>query len=508
MLIDVLDTEITPELVPTGEEEELQSSEAKVGPYALQDFTLFHVLRYGFRPSKIAFLAWHAWHDPDRGDWPPGLPGRASDPATRWPRSGTGWRSSRSASTRSASSSAPRCPTGRRCRPVGRCPRAATGGRHRTCRPGSGSTTCSTVPERVGRRAAGCAPRPSGVTPHDRGRTRCIGWPDDRHPRAGTRPRPEELHDPAPYCAATDPAGPRAVLSLRAAVFVAADRDRRTRTAEYQAQQYPARSTRPSGIPGSSSRSSRIRCAACAGRPPVAAPASHHRHSRRARRPVLRSPGPAGAATARRRRLAIVVGLLVVAGLAAAAVVIGAAAQPVRVPDTGAIAATGHAVGVRAAGRRLLQHHAGPAGARPVAADQRGPGRAVHRSAHEPGRRQDHLLDDRVRHRGARGEVRRRLQRASSRPSSTRRPSPTRRSSPAGSLRPMRRPGAARRSSPAWSSATTRSAARCCADPRGKPRSRPNGPRKTRPARGGFSLCSGRGLRRGIRGIHHRLPSR
>jgi NAD+ synthase (glutamine-hydrolysing) len=60
--------------VPTGEEEELQSSEAKVGPYALQDFTLFQVLRYGFRPSKIAFLAWHAWHDPDRGDWPVGFP--------------------------------------------------------------------------------------------------------------------------------------------------------------------------------------------------------------------------------------------------------------------------------------------------------------------------------------------------------------------------------------------------------------------------------------------------
>ena len=66
MLLDVLDTEITPELVPTGEDEEVQSSEATVGPYALQDFTLFHVLRYGFRPSKIAFLAWHAWHDAER----------------------------------------------------------------------------------------------------------------------------------------------------------------------------------------------------------------------------------------------------------------------------------------------------------------------------------------------------------------------------------------------------------------------------------------------------------
>jgi NAD+ synthase (glutamine-hydrolysing) len=74
VLQSVLDTEITPELVPTGEQEELQSSEAKVGPFALQDFSLFHVLRYGFRPSKIAFLAWHAWNDPQQGNWPPGFP--------------------------------------------------------------------------------------------------------------------------------------------------------------------------------------------------------------------------------------------------------------------------------------------------------------------------------------------------------------------------------------------------------------------------------------------------
>ena len=59
----MLDTEISPELVPQGEDEEIQSSEAKVGPYALQDFSLFQVLRYGFRPSKVAFLAWHAWSD-------------------------------------------------------------------------------------------------------------------------------------------------------------------------------------------------------------------------------------------------------------------------------------------------------------------------------------------------------------------------------------------------------------------------------------------------------------
>ena len=74
VLLSVLDTEITPELIPVGEDEEIQSSEAKVGPYVLQDFSLFQVLRYGFRPSKVAFLAWHAWSDPQRGDWPAGLP--------------------------------------------------------------------------------------------------------------------------------------------------------------------------------------------------------------------------------------------------------------------------------------------------------------------------------------------------------------------------------------------------------------------------------------------------
>ncbi len=73
ILQSVLDTEITPELVPASGEE-IQSSEAKVGPYPLQDFTLYWVLRYGFRPSKIAFLAWHAWSDSNVGSWPPGFP--------------------------------------------------------------------------------------------------------------------------------------------------------------------------------------------------------------------------------------------------------------------------------------------------------------------------------------------------------------------------------------------------------------------------------------------------
>jgi NAD+ synthase (glutamine-hydrolysing) len=67
----ILETEISPELVPG---DELQSTESKVGPYALQDFTLFYVLRYGMRPSKIGFMAWHAWRDVAEGIWPPGFP--------------------------------------------------------------------------------------------------------------------------------------------------------------------------------------------------------------------------------------------------------------------------------------------------------------------------------------------------------------------------------------------------------------------------------------------------
>jgi NAD+ synthase (glutamine-hydrolysing) len=74
VLQEIVDQEITPELVPAGEGEEVQSTEDAIGPYSLQDFTLFHVLRYGYRPSKIAFLAHHAWHDAAAGEWPPGFP--------------------------------------------------------------------------------------------------------------------------------------------------------------------------------------------------------------------------------------------------------------------------------------------------------------------------------------------------------------------------------------------------------------------------------------------------
>ncbi|MDN3567003.1 NAD(+) synthase [Paeniroseomonas aquatica] len=73
-LDSIVNTEISPELVPATEGEPMQSTEAKVGPYALQDFHLFYTLRYGFRPSKIAFLALQAWGDAARGGWPPGFP--------------------------------------------------------------------------------------------------------------------------------------------------------------------------------------------------------------------------------------------------------------------------------------------------------------------------------------------------------------------------------------------------------------------------------------------------
>lgn len=74
ILESILDTEITPELVPTVEGKAPQSTEGTIGPYNLQDFTLFYVLRHGFRPSKIAFLALHAWADAAAGQWPVGVP--------------------------------------------------------------------------------------------------------------------------------------------------------------------------------------------------------------------------------------------------------------------------------------------------------------------------------------------------------------------------------------------------------------------------------------------------
>ncbi len=74
ILTAILGTEISPELVPADASGAIQSTESKIGPYELHDFFLHHVVRYGLPPSKIAFLAWHAWRDAGVGGWPAGLP--------------------------------------------------------------------------------------------------------------------------------------------------------------------------------------------------------------------------------------------------------------------------------------------------------------------------------------------------------------------------------------------------------------------------------------------------
>lgn len=77
ILQSILDTEISPELVPSDSEDKdkpTQSTQEKIGPYELQDFNTYYITRYGFRPSKVAFLSHHAWSDNTRGAWPDSLP--------------------------------------------------------------------------------------------------------------------------------------------------------------------------------------------------------------------------------------------------------------------------------------------------------------------------------------------------------------------------------------------------------------------------------------------------
>ena len=73
-LEEIVGAEISPELVPAGADGRSQSTEDAIGPYALQDFTLYYTLRFGLRPPKIAFLALQAWGDAARGAWPAGYP--------------------------------------------------------------------------------------------------------------------------------------------------------------------------------------------------------------------------------------------------------------------------------------------------------------------------------------------------------------------------------------------------------------------------------------------------
>jgi NAD+ synthase (glutamine-hydrolysing) len=70
----ILATEISPELVPADASGAIQSTESKIGPYELHDFFLHQIMRWGHAPSKVAFLAWHAWHDAEAGLWPADFP--------------------------------------------------------------------------------------------------------------------------------------------------------------------------------------------------------------------------------------------------------------------------------------------------------------------------------------------------------------------------------------------------------------------------------------------------
>ncbi len=74
VLAAILAQEISPELVPADAGGAIQSTEAMIGPYALNDFFAHYVIRQGLAPSSIAFLAWHAWRDADAGRWPEDFP--------------------------------------------------------------------------------------------------------------------------------------------------------------------------------------------------------------------------------------------------------------------------------------------------------------------------------------------------------------------------------------------------------------------------------------------------
>jgi len=61
-LMDILDTPISPELLPPGADGEIeQKTEDKIGPYELHDFFLFHAIRHGFGPAKVLALAEQAY---------------------------------------------------------------------------------------------------------------------------------------------------------------------------------------------------------------------------------------------------------------------------------------------------------------------------------------------------------------------------------------------------------------------------------------------------------------
>jgi NAD+ synthase (glutamine-hydrolysing) len=71
VLRDILETEISPELIPGREgQQPRQKTESVVGPFELQDFNNFHITRYGYLPTKVAFIAYCCWRDKALGFWP------------------------------------------------------------------------------------------------------------------------------------------------------------------------------------------------------------------------------------------------------------------------------------------------------------------------------------------------------------------------------------------------------------------------------------------------------
>ena len=194
----ILGTEISPELVPA-EAGQIQSTEAKIGPYELHDFFLYHTLRYGQRPSKVAFLAWHAWHDRSAGALADRLSRGGAARIRPRRRSPSGSRPSSGASSPSPSSSARRCRTGPRSRPAARCRRAATGARRRTRPRRRGSTSCG----------AACRPAPpdsdldvagagqaAGRQRSGRARAVLLGWARSMQPCGRSACRPTNSRDP------------------------------------------------------------------------------------------------------------------------------------------------------------------------------------------------------------------------------------------------------------------------------------------------------------------------
>ena len=71
ILSDILETEISPELIP-GEDgkQPIQKTESTIGPYELQDFNNFYITRFGYLPTKVAFMAYSAWRNKEKGLWP------------------------------------------------------------------------------------------------------------------------------------------------------------------------------------------------------------------------------------------------------------------------------------------------------------------------------------------------------------------------------------------------------------------------------------------------------